>query len=103
MTAIDLTARVDWLLQFEPEMFVDGLLGVGAAGGTSVKNEGAMLAARLGELRKERAARAEQKKVAPRVVEPMSTPQMAQVGSANSGGKPSLRKNKKKRKKKSRK
>jgi hypothetical protein len=49
------------ILQFEPERFVEGLLGIGAAGGGSSKsksNEGAILAARLAEMRKQRDARA---------------------------------------------
>ena len=46
------------LLQFEAEKFVDGLLGIGAAGGKSSSSEGAMLASRLETLRKERAERA---------------------------------------------
>jgi hypothetical protein len=45
------------LSQFEPERFVDGLLGIGAAGGKSSASEGAMLASRLETLRKERAQR----------------------------------------------
>jgi hypothetical protein len=44
--------------KFEPERFVDGLLGIGAAGGKSSGSEGAMLAARLKGLRKERSERA---------------------------------------------
>lgn len=46
------------MLQFEPERFADGLLGIGAAGGTLSANEGAVLAARLEGLRKERSERA---------------------------------------------
>lgn len=46
------------MLQFEPERFADGLLGIGVAGGTSSPNEGAVLAARLDGLRKERSERA---------------------------------------------
>lgn len=46
------------LRDFEPERFADGLLGIGAAGGTSSANEGAVLAARLEGLRKERSERA---------------------------------------------
>ena len=43
------------MTQFEPEQFVDGLLGIGRAGGKSgAKNEGAMLAARLVDMRNER-------------------------------------------------
>jgi hypothetical protein len=45
-------------IKFEPERFVDGLLGIGAAGGKSSGSEGAMLAARLESLRKERSERA---------------------------------------------
>lgn len=45
--------------KFESEKFVDGLLGIGAAGGgKSSSSEGAMLAARLESLRKERSERA---------------------------------------------
>jgi hypothetical protein len=45
-------------VQFDPAVFVDGLLGIGAAGGNSAKsNEGAMLASRLAEMRQERDAR----------------------------------------------
>jgi hypothetical protein len=43
-------------LQFDPEQFVDSLLGIGVAGGKSA-SEGAKLAARLKELQKERDAR----------------------------------------------
>lgn len=50
---------LSYMLQFEPERFADGLLGIGAAGGTSSTNEGAVLAARLEVLRKERSERAE--------------------------------------------
>ncbi|CAJ1948105.1 unnamed protein product [Cylindrotheca closterium] len=46
------------LRDFEPERFADGLLGIGAAGGTSSANEGTFLAARLEGLRKERSERA---------------------------------------------
>lgn len=45
---------IDDLRDFEPEAFVDGLLGVGKAGGKSLANEGALLALRLKELRKDR-------------------------------------------------
>lgn len=43
--------------QFEPESFVDGLLGIGIAGGGSSKDEGKVLASRLSEMRKERSER----------------------------------------------
>lgn len=48
------------LRDFDPERFVDGLLGIGAAGGNkgANANEGAMLAARLDTMRKERDERA---------------------------------------------
>lgn len=52
--------------QFEPESFVDGLLGIGVAGGKSGKaarTEGAMLASRLVEMRQERERRAQQTKM----------------------------------------
>jgi hypothetical protein len=56
------------ILQFEPERFVEGLLGIGVAGGSgsskSKTNEGAILAARLVVMRKERDARDKLKKVA---------------------------------------
>lgn len=45
-----------WHIQFEPESFVDGLLGIG---GTS-KSEGKALASRLSQMRKERNERAKQ-------------------------------------------
>jgi hypothetical protein len=44
-------------LQFEGEKFVDGLLGIGSAGGNSSTEEGKMLASRLETLRLERAKR----------------------------------------------
>ena len=53
--------------KFEPESFVDGLLGIGVAGGKSgalARNEGAMLASRLVEMRQERERRAQQTKTA---------------------------------------
>ena len=43
--------------QFEGEQFVDGLLGIGAAGGKSSGAEGTQLASRLEAMRKERAKR----------------------------------------------
>ncbi len=48
-----------FLNQFEPERFVDGLLGIGEAGGSSSSSQdGSVLASRLAEMRKERDARA---------------------------------------------
>lgn len=46
------------LRDFEPESFVDGLLGIGIGGGSSSKEEGRALASRLTEMRKERSERA---------------------------------------------
>lgn len=55
--------KIDDLKDFDPESFVDGLLGIGAAGGSSNKDEGKALAGRLDEMRKARDDRAKQKKV----------------------------------------
>jgi hypothetical protein len=44
--------------QFDPESFVDGLLGIGIAGGGTSKSEGKALASRLTQMRKERNERA---------------------------------------------
>ena len=61
-------------LQFDPAVFVDGLLGIGAAGGNSaLSNEGAMLASRLAEMRQERDERSKVKKA--------QTPSVAGVAS----------------------
>lgn len=49
---------IDDLRDFEPETFVDGLLGIGNAGGKVTASEGAMLASRLETLRNERKERA---------------------------------------------
>ncbi|KAL7527047.1 hypothetical protein ACHAXR_001770, partial [Thalassiosira sp. AJA248-18] len=46
------------LRDFEPESFVDGLLGIGIAGGGISKEEGKLLASRLTQMRKERNERA---------------------------------------------
>ncbi|VEU33380.1 unnamed protein product [Pseudo-nitzschia multistriata] len=48
---------IDDLRDFEGEAFVDGLLGIGSAGGKASGTEGAELASRLEALRKERAKR----------------------------------------------
>lgn len=53
--------------QFEAERFVDGLLGIGSAGGSKKKDEGKMLAQRLEVMRKERDARSKEKKAASNV------------------------------------
>ncbi|KAL9178651.1 hypothetical protein ACHAXT_001989 [Thalassiosira profunda] len=46
--------RMEDLRDFEPESFVDGLLGIGVAGGSAAKDEGKVLASRLSQMRKER-------------------------------------------------
>jgi len=45
-------------MQFEPEPFVDSLLGIGIAGGGASKNEGKALEKRLTQMRNERNERA---------------------------------------------
>ena len=55
--------------QFEPETFVDGLLGIGSAGGKSGKSdEGKALEGRLQEMRKARDDRAKEIKKAAKEV-----------------------------------
>ncbi len=54
--------KIEDLRDFDPESFVDGLLGIGAAGGSKNKNEGKALAGRLDEMRKARDQRAQEKK-----------------------------------------
>jgi fused signal recognition particle receptor len=54
--------KIEDLRDFDPEAFVDGLLGIGAAGGSSNKNEGKALARRLDQMRLARDKRAQQKK-----------------------------------------
>jgi hypothetical protein len=71
------------MLQFEPERFVEGLLGIGVAGGSgsskSKTNEGAILAARLVVMRKERDARDKLKKVAAPAAARAANPSPQQV------------------------
>lgn len=92
--------------QFEPERFVNGLLGIGAAGGASSKSDGAMLAARLETMRKERDERSKVMKTP--VAAGSGTDFLANVESPNPGSMPDRRsaaarpgrqKNKKKKKK----
>jgi hypothetical protein len=91
------------ILQFEPERFVEGLLGIGVAGGGSSKsksNEGAILAARLVEMRKERDARDKGKKVAAPAAKPSPQPVMANTPSPNGAAQnPNRKKNKNKKNK----
>lgn len=102
---------------------MDGLLGIGAAGGGKSSDEGAMLNARLNEMRKERDARAKEMSkqqsqpqqqqpvmVAENTPEPMtSIPEIPDnelppppPSSPNASRKPNRAKNKKKKKKKAR-
>jgi hypothetical protein len=93
------------MLQFEPERFVEGLLGIGAAGGGGTKsksNEGAILAARLVVMRKERDLRAKViKKAAPVEVATRPEPILANSNPVPTGvaQKPNRPKNKSKKKK----
>lgn len=93
---------------------MDGLLGIGAAGGNTGSkanaNEGAMLAARLKTMRKERDERAKVIEKTPVAAAPVTAPQpnnevaMVEDGeSPNQGRRRNPSKNKKKKKKKSRK
>ncbi|KAL7577548.1 hypothetical protein ACA910_015079 [Epithemia clementina (nom. ined.)] len=54
---------IEDLRDFNPVAFVDGLLGVGVAGGGKSADEGATLAARLEAMRNERDARAAERKL----------------------------------------
>jgi fused signal recognition particle receptor len=89
-------------VQFEPDGFVDGLLGIGAAGGSSKVNEGAMLQARLDSLRAERDQRAQEKQTvlaAPVALRPAAPP--SQLNAANRA--PNPRRGTKSKRKKSKK
>jgi fused signal recognition particle receptor len=59
---IGIGEKIEDLRDFDPESFVDGLLGIGAAGGSANKDEGKVLAGRLNQMRKARDDRAQQKK-----------------------------------------
>lgn len=81
---IGIGEKIEDLRDFDPEQFVDGLLGIGEAGGSSNKNEGKALAGRLEEMRKardERAAQLEQKKKLEK-----KQPVGAGMGGAGAGG-----------------
>lgn len=73
-----LTLYLFYVTQFEPESFVDGLLGIGVAGGGSSK-EGKALEARLNQMRNERTQRA---KSAPK---PSSQPEASPMGGGSAG------------------
>jgi hypothetical protein len=53
---LNFRSRLD--VQFDPESFVDGLLGIGITGGGTSKSEGKALASRLAQMRIERNERA---------------------------------------------
>ena len=97
---------------------MDGLLGIGNAGGGSSANEGALLASRLNEMRKERDFRANESKVKKPMASPipamggdageltfqeMESPPPEEVfATAGGNSRPRRSKNKKKKKKKGR-
>lgn len=54
--------KINDLRDFKPESFVDSLLGIGVAGGSSNKNEGKLLAKRLEDMRQKRNERANEMK-----------------------------------------
>eukprot|EP00553_Chaetoceros_curvisetus_P005020 CAMPEP_0204635430 /NCGR_PEP_ID=MMETSP0717-20131115/31479_1 /ASSEMBLY_ACC=CAM_ASM_000666 /TAXON_ID=230516 /ORGANISM="Chaetoceros curvisetus" /LENGTH=272 /DNA_ID=CAMNT_0051654171 /DNA_START=69 /DNA_END=887 /DNA_ORIENTATION=- len=54
--------KIEDLRDFDPETFVDSLLGIGVAGGKGNADEGKALAGRLEEMRKNRDLRAKEKK-----------------------------------------
>lgn len=93
--------------QFEPESFVDGLLGIGASGGKS-ESEGQALADRLAKLRKERDSRALAKSKAkpPRSPEltsdPITPEPELELAGVTPGGSPNRSSNKNKKKKRKR-
>ncbi|KAL3924048.1 MAG: hypothetical protein SGILL_001279, partial [Bacillariaceae sp.] len=82
---------IDDLRDFEAEKFVDGLLGIGAAGGKdkSSASEGAMLASRLETLRNERAARAPE--IKKKVKEPVAAGPRSSLEELQQRGAPSGR------------
>ena len=71
-------------MQFEPERFVDGLLGIGAAGASASKAEAEKLQARLNTLRKERAERAPE--IKKKVPVAMTAGQNPNQSGGNGGG-----------------
>jgi len=68
--------KIEDLRDFDPESFVDGLLGIGAAGGSANKDEGKVLAGRLDQMRKARDERAQVKKTETKEVPVGSGPGM---------------------------
>jgi fused signal recognition particle receptor len=97
--------KIDDLRDFSPESFIDGLLGIGAAGGSSNKNEGQLLAKRLEEMRQKRDERAKEMKK--ELVEIASSPKNTMSNSQpnqmpNIAKRPQNKSNKKKKKQKKR-
>jgi fused signal recognition particle receptor len=91
---------IEDLRDFESERFVDGLLGIGAAGGGSSTSEGAKLAARLKQMRKERDARAKLKKEVSPIGSATSSASVPSNPNQYQAQKPNRPKNKKKKGKK---
>jgi fused signal recognition particle receptor len=101
---IGIGEKIDDLRDFDPESFVDGLLGIGI-GAAGKQNEGKALAGRLEEMRKDRDARAKQKKIKDKQQVPVEVGGGEEVTTmpSNNDGPPqrtSLNKNKAKNKKK---
>ena len=83
---------------------MDGLLGIGAAGGSTKVNEGDMLQARLASLRAERDLRAQEKQTMTAATPAVAPPLIAQPNQVNSANRtPSPRRNTKSKRKKSKK
>lgn len=87
------------LFQFEPTLFVDGLLGVGKAFGGTSKNEAEELASRLAAMRKERDA-AKPNKAASQIMMSEDTLVTSDFVTAGGSGGDNNNKSKKKKKKK---
>ena len=95
----------DYDPQFEGDKFVDGLLGIGSAGGQSSGADGAQLASRLSALRKERAERAPlisraSLSAAPAETEPRTFDHVSPQGAAPAKARNNAAKRKKRKKKK---
>jgi len=94
---------IDDLRDFEGENFVDGLLGIGSAGGQASGADGAELASRLEALRKERAKRtpvASMQKAPPEEAKPRTFNHAAPQGAAPVRNAGSKRRNRRKKGKK---
>jgi len=94
---------IDDLRDFEGEKFVDGLLGIGSAGGQSSGAEGAQLASRLEAMRKERAKRTpvrSQQKSAPEAKDARTFNHVSPQGAAPTRNVGNKRRNRRKKGKK---